>query len=215
MGDVVQQLLLGLHQQLELVGHAVAVFGQVDDFITALAHHRPHPGFEAAQRNVAHRPPQISQRPRQVVGHVPTEQRAHQRADDQRDPVAQAPGFVGRMGRPEGQRGPVLADQRLFISHLRDRRAGQQLTGTVINANGLAVGWLPHRQELAARLDTVLFQQLFFAGQDRIQMVIPRAKAARHENAQPHQERQAGGQPKGQEQFPEQPAGFHHSAINR
>ena len=159
MGNVVQQMLLGLHQYLELIGHAVAVFGQVDDFIAALAHGGLDPGFEAPLGHIAHGPAQMGQGPGQVVRHVAAEQSAHQRADQQRDLV---PGPVrdvaGGVGGPDRKRQALLAGDRSFIGRLRNRRPRDQAPVAVIDADVLIRRTFPDREELACGVDPELLQ---------------------------------------------------------
>ena len=86
------------------------VFGQVDDFISALAHGGLDPGFKTPLGRVAHGPLKMSQGPGQVIRHITAEQRTHQRTDNQRNLAPGPAVIVGGMGGLDRQRQPFLTD---------------------------------------------------------------------------------------------------------
>ncbi len=127
VGDVVQQVLLRLHQRLELPGHAVAVLGQVDDLVAAPPQARLDAHLEAALGDLAHGLAQPDQRPRQVLAEQQGEERAHQHAGEQRAQAARRRRLVeGGGGRGAQQQAmAVLAGDRLLEAHLGHGAPGQ------------------------------------------------------------------------------------------
>ena len=69
---------------------------------------------------------------------------------------------------------PLLLTVSLLKGRLFNGQSGQQLAGVVIHSNRFVVRVVPHVQQLFARLDTVVTQQLSFAFQNGVQMRIAR-----------------------------------------
>ncbi|MNC30826.1 hypothetical protein D3C75_791240 [compost metagenome] len=215
MGNIMQQVLLGLHQGLELAGHAVTVLGQVDDFVTALAQPRPDPHIETALGNLAHGLAQPGQRPGQVKAAQQREQRAHHRPCHKRAKVAWARCHTDTGGHrsAQHQRAAVTVEQCLLETRHVHRLASQQAALIVVKAYLHILRLWRHVQQLAAGPLAMPFEHLQLGGQQRTEPGCIAAQLIEHEGPRPHQEGQGVGQPERQEQLPEQtPA--HHSTIS-
>ncbi|MNE37618.1 hypothetical protein D3C80_1314770 [compost metagenome] len=137
MGNIVQQVLLRLHQGLELASHAVAVLGQLDDLVAALAQPGFHAHIEPALSYLAHGFAQPGQRASQVQAAQEGKQRTHQRAGKQRAHASRTRRFAKHRGHrsTQHQRATLAVAQRLLETRHRHRPARQQLAFTVIKAH--------------------------------------------------------------------------------
>ncbi len=209
-----QQLLLGVGHDLELIGHAVAILGKVDNFVTSPPHIGLHSCIESTSGDLAHRLAQLHQRRNQVAAEEPAEQRAHERAGDQRVDMGRPLIIKIRTKGGADVHGRALpgAHSHLEIRSVH-RLASQQTTLIIVKPDPILPIRLPDIKQRPPGRNAGLLQKADFVVEHGTERRVAGAGTGKDEQARSHQKRQAGRQPEGQKQLPEQPA-RPHGVIN-